>query len=148
MAKDDVQQVQDVEATDAHAEAAETDWKARARKWEKRAKENSAAADELAKLKESQMTGLGRIQARMRACLSWVCVGASLFMHKLVSSRWGFLLCTRAENPGSTPARTILHENPRERRKKRVFIYQNIKISTKFDSLISYMRSYALWAIF
>ena len=49
MAKDDVQQVQDVEATDAHAEAAETDWKAQTRKWEKRAKENSAAADELAK---------------------------------------------------------------------------------------------------
>ena len=45
MAKDDVQQVQDVEATDAHAEVVETDWKAQARKWEKRAKENSAAAD-------------------------------------------------------------------------------------------------------
>ena len=68
MAKDDVQQVQDVEVTGAHAEVVETDWKARARKWEKRAKENSAAADELAKLKESQMTELGRIQARMRAC--------------------------------------------------------------------------------
>ena len=92
MAKDDVQQVQDVEATDAHAEVVETDWKAQARKWEKRAKENSAAADELVKLKESQTTELGRIQARVRACLSWVCVGASLFMHKLVSSRWGFLL--------------------------------------------------------
>ena len=38
MAKDDVQQVQDVEATDAHAEVVETDWKAQARKWEKRAK--------------------------------------------------------------------------------------------------------------
>lgn len=31
MAKDDVQQVQDVEATDAHAEVVETDWKAQAR---------------------------------------------------------------------------------------------------------------------
>lgn len=40
MAKDDVQQVQDVETTDVHAEVAETDWKAQARKWEKRAKEN------------------------------------------------------------------------------------------------------------
>ncbi|WP_303871047.1 hypothetical protein [Fannyhessea vaginae] len=64
MAKDDVLQVQDVEVEDAHAEAAETDWKAQARKWEKRAKENSAAADELAKLKESQMTELERAQAR------------------------------------------------------------------------------------
>lgn len=64
MAKDDVQQAQDVEATEAHAEVAETDWKAQARKWEKRAKENSAAADELAKLKESQTTELERAQAR------------------------------------------------------------------------------------
>lgn len=65
MAKDDVQQVQDVEVTDAHAEVVETDWKAQTRKWEKRAKENSAAADELAKLKESQMTGLERAQVRV-----------------------------------------------------------------------------------
>ena len=35
-----------------------TDWKAEARKWESRAKENSAAAAELQKLKESQMTEL------------------------------------------------------------------------------------------
>ena len=35
---------------------------------------------------------------------------------------------------------------PRGRRKNRVFVYQNIKFSTKSDSLISYMRSYELWA--
>lgn len=35
---------------------AQTDWKAMARKWEKQAKENKAAADELAKLKEASMT--------------------------------------------------------------------------------------------
>lgn len=34
----------------------QTDWKAMARKWEKQAKENKAAADELAKLKEASMT--------------------------------------------------------------------------------------------
>lgn len=33
-----------------------TDWKAMARKWEKQAKENKAAADELAKLKEASLT--------------------------------------------------------------------------------------------
>lgn len=64
MAKDDVQQVQDAEVTDAHAEVTETDWKAQARKWEKRAKENNAAADELAKLKEAQMTELEKATAR------------------------------------------------------------------------------------
>ncbi|MEU6756966.1 hypothetical protein [Streptomyces sp. NPDC046685] len=33
-----------------------TDWKARAREWEKRAKENKGASDELAKLREQAMT--------------------------------------------------------------------------------------------
>ncbi|MDT3331410.1 hypothetical protein Q9S78_12095 [Microbacterium sp. KSW-18] len=33
-----------------------TDWKAQARKWERQAKENKTAADELAALKQSQMT--------------------------------------------------------------------------------------------
>lgn len=40
----------------ASAAADATDWKAMARKWEKQAKENKAAADELAKLKEASMT--------------------------------------------------------------------------------------------
>ena len=34
----------------------QVDWKAEARKWEQRAKENKDAADELAKLKEASMT--------------------------------------------------------------------------------------------
>lgn len=34
----------------------QVDWKAEARKWEQRAKENRGAADELAKLKEASMT--------------------------------------------------------------------------------------------
>lgn len=38
------------------AGGAEPDWKTEARKWEKRAKENSTAADDLAALKASQMT--------------------------------------------------------------------------------------------
>ena len=41
-----------------------TDWKSEARKWESRAKENSA---ELQKLKESQMTELEKAQARAQA---------------------------------------------------------------------------------
>ena len=39
------------------------DWKALARKWEQRAKENHAAADELARLKAAQMSELERAQA-------------------------------------------------------------------------------------
>jgi hypothetical protein len=52
--------------TDAPAQAAgdeppeakvdEIDWKAKAREWEKRAKENKGAADELASIRESQKT--------------------------------------------------------------------------------------------
>lgn len=36
----------------------ETDWKAKSREWERRAKENKAAADELAELKQANMTEL------------------------------------------------------------------------------------------
>ena len=39
------------------------DWKAEARKWEQRAKENKGAAEELAKLKEAQMTELEKANA-------------------------------------------------------------------------------------
>lgn len=41
---------------DAKAPAQETDWKAEARKWEQRAKENSAAAKRLAELEEAAKT--------------------------------------------------------------------------------------------
>ena len=41
-----------------------TDWKALARKWEKRCKENSAAAEELAAIKESQKSELEKATER------------------------------------------------------------------------------------
>jgi len=41
-------------------EVEETDWKAEARKWEQRAKENRSAADELAAIKEAQKTDAER----------------------------------------------------------------------------------------
>ena len=43
------------------------DWKAEARKWEQRAKENKGAADELAKLKEASMTEQQKAEARAQA---------------------------------------------------------------------------------
>lgn len=45
----------------------ETDWKAEARKWEKRAKENSEAAAELAKLKAASMSDAEKMEARATA---------------------------------------------------------------------------------
>ncbi|MCI1831542.1 MAG: helicase [Bifidobacterium sp.] len=42
----------------------ETDWKAESRKWEQRAKENKAAADELESLKQSRMSEQEKLQAR------------------------------------------------------------------------------------
>lgn len=44
--------------------AEETDWKAEARKWEARAKKNSAAAEELEKLKLAQMSEQEQLKAR------------------------------------------------------------------------------------
>lgn len=56
-------QVEETEQAQPTEEKHETDWKAEARKWEKRAKENKDAADELAQLKESQMTELEKAHA-------------------------------------------------------------------------------------
>lgn len=42
-----------------------TDWKAEARKWELRAKENKNAADELATLKQSQLTDQQKVEERI-----------------------------------------------------------------------------------
>lgn len=45
-------------------EAKSTDWKAEARKWEARAKENAKAAEELQRIKDSQLTEAERLQKR------------------------------------------------------------------------------------
>lgn len=60
--KDTAEQQEEPEPHGAEAKP-ETDWKAEARKWEARAKENKGAADELQKLKESQMTEAERLKA-------------------------------------------------------------------------------------
>lgn len=44
----------------------EVDWKAKAREWEKRAKENRGAAERLAELERAQMTEQERTAARLR----------------------------------------------------------------------------------
>lgn len=50
-----------------HGEESKTDWKAEARKWEKYAKENKAARDELEALKAAQMTEQEKANARAEA---------------------------------------------------------------------------------
>lgn len=52
-------------AQEAKPEAPEIDWKAKAREWEKRAKDNKAAADELAQMKESSKTEAERQAERI-----------------------------------------------------------------------------------
>ena len=52
------------EAAPAPAPAQETDWKAEARKWETRAKENSTAAARLAEIEEASKTELEKAVAR------------------------------------------------------------------------------------
>lgn len=53
--------------TEATPEKDEPDWKAEARKWENRAKENKTAAEELAAIKESQKTEAQKLEDRATA---------------------------------------------------------------------------------
>lgn len=63
MAEEQVQEV--AEQTEPQGEAKqETNWKAEARKWENLAKKGKAAEEELAKLKEAQMTEQEKANAR------------------------------------------------------------------------------------
>ena len=54
----------DAKATEEDADDG-TDWKAEARKWELRAKDNKTAAEELAALKESQKTDQQKVEERI-----------------------------------------------------------------------------------
>ena len=51
----------------AKPEAPEIDWKAKAREWEKRAKENKTAADELASIREAQKSDAEKQAERVAA---------------------------------------------------------------------------------
>lgn len=58
----------EIQPTESAAEAPatpEVDWKAKAREWERRAKENKAAADKLAELEESQKTEQQKLAERL-----------------------------------------------------------------------------------
>jgi len=52
---------------EAPKKAAETDWRAEAKKWEQRAKENSTAAQRLAALEEAQKTEAQKLAERAEA---------------------------------------------------------------------------------
>lgn len=65
MAEESTEQTKD-EITEPQGEES-TDWKAEARKWEKYAKENKAAKDELEQLKAAQMTEQEKANARADA---------------------------------------------------------------------------------
>lgn len=65
------EELQEVEAQEVEAEQAETDWKAKyesmrehMRDWEKKAKANQSAADELEQLNAAQMTEQEKVVAR------------------------------------------------------------------------------------
>ena len=51
---------QDVDQAATEPQVEETDWKAEARKWEQRAKENKGAADELAQIRDAQKSDAER----------------------------------------------------------------------------------------
>lgn len=57
--------VDEAPAQEPKPQAPEVDWKAKAREWERRAKDNKAAADELAELRESQKTEAEKVADRL-----------------------------------------------------------------------------------
>ena len=63
MADENIQEVEQVEESQGESKS-KTDWKAEARKWENLAKKGKAAEEELAKLKESQMSEQEKANAR------------------------------------------------------------------------------------
>ena len=63
MADENIQEVEQVDEPQGEPKA-KTDWKAEARKWENLAKKGKAAEEELAKLKEAQMTELEKANAK------------------------------------------------------------------------------------
>ena len=63
MADENIQTAEAAEEPQGEAKA-KTDWKAEARKWENLAKKGKAAEEELAKLKEAQMTEAEKAAAR------------------------------------------------------------------------------------
>lgn len=63
MADENIQEVEAAEEPQGEPKA-KTDWKAEARKWEALAKKGKAAEDELARLKEAQMTEQEKANAR------------------------------------------------------------------------------------
>lgn len=63
MSEEQVQEVEQSEEPQGEQKA-RTDWKAEARKWENLAKKGKAAEEELAKLKEAQMTEQEKANAR------------------------------------------------------------------------------------
>lgn len=63
MSEENIQEVEQAEEPQGESKA-RTDWKAEARKWENLAKKGKAAEEELAKLKEAQMTEQEKANAR------------------------------------------------------------------------------------
>jgi hypothetical protein len=66
-----------------------TDWKAKAREWERRAKENKSAADELAALKQSQMSEAERTAARLAELEQQAQAARSEALRYRVATRYG-----------------------------------------------------------
>ena len=66
MSDETIQEVEQTEEPQGEPKA-KTDWKAEARKWENLAKKGKAAEEELAKIKESQMSELEKANAKAEA---------------------------------------------------------------------------------
>lgn len=64
MSDENIQEIEAQEETPHGDEAATTDWKAEARKWEKRAKENKGAAEKLSAIESDNASRISELEER------------------------------------------------------------------------------------
>lgn len=67
----------------------EIDWKAKAREWEKRAKDNKSAADELAQLREQQKTAEQKAADREKAAIERAAIAEAKAVRREVALDFG-----------------------------------------------------------
>jgi hypothetical protein len=67
----------------------EVDWKAKSREWERRAKENKSAADELAALRDSQKTSEQRAEERVAELERKAAVAEAKALRSDIAAKYG-----------------------------------------------------------
>ena len=106
------------------AEPEGIDWKAEARKWEQRAKENKGAADELAGLRDSQKTAEQRFEERLAEMEKRAADAEAVALRSNVAAKYGIsaedrdLFLTGADESTLTAQAQRLADREEDRKKQ------------------------------